>query len=158
MGSPKTGRKTKYDAQLHVPWARSLALSGRTSDEIAQEIGVARSTLYGWMGAHPEFSDAIKYGKARADAEVVLSLYDKACGRAKRVTKRKREVLDPDKGKVTLTEVTEETLPPDTTAMIWWLKNRQPELWRDKPAHDDSDTAVLKAAKELVSSVQSAIE
>ena len=49
-------------------------------------------------------------------------------------------------------------MPPDTTAMIWWLKNRQPELWRDKPAHDDSDTAVLKAAKELVSSVQSAIE
>ena len=70
MSSPKTGRKTKYDEKLHVPWAKSLALSGKTSNEIAQEMGVARSTLYGWMGAHPEFSDAIKYGKARADAEV----------------------------------------------------------------------------------------
>lgn len=158
MSSPKTGRKTKYDEKLHVPWAKSLALSGKTSNEIAQEMGVARSTLYGWMGAHPEFSDAIKYGKARADAEVVNSLYAKACGKAKRVTKRTREVLDPDKGKVTLKEVVEETIPPDTTAMIYWLKNRQPELWRDKPRQDDTDTAVLKAAKELVSSVQSAIE
>ena len=74
------------------------------------------------------------------------------------MTKKKRDVLDSDGRKVTLTEVIEETLPPDTTAMIYWLKNRQPELWRDRPKQDDTDTAVLKAAKELVSSVQSAIE
>ena len=85
-------------------------------------------------------------------------MYAKACGKAKRVTKKKRDVLDSDGRKVTLTEVIEETLPPDTTAMIYWLKNRQPELWRDRPKQDDTDTAVLKAAKELVSSVQSAIE
>ena len=153
----KTGRKTKYDERYHVPWAHSLAMMGKTSDEIAAEPGVARSTIYGWMGAHPEFSDAIKHGKAVADAKVVESLYAKACGEAVRVTKRKRDVLDPNKGKVTLTEVAEEHLPPDTTAMIFWLKNRQPELWRDKPAVDDTDSTVLKAAKELVSGVQSAI-
>ena len=88
---------------------------------------------------------------------VVESLYARACGNAKRVTKKERDVLDSDGRKVTLTEVTEETLPPDTTAMIYWLKNRQPELWRDRPTQDDTDTAVLKAAKELISSVPSAI-
>ena len=67
-------------------------------------------------------------------------------------------MLDPNKGKVTLVEKVEETLAPDTTAMIYWLKNRQPELWRDRPRHDDADTTVLAAAKELVSGVQSAIE
>ncbi len=154
----KTGRKTKYDERYHVPWAHSLAMMGKTSDEIAAELGVARSTLYGWMGAHPEFSDAIKHGKEVADARVVESLYSKATGTAVRITKRKRDVLDPNKEKVTLTEVSEEQLPPDTTAMIFWLKNRQPDMWRDKPLQDDTDTAVLKAAKELVSSVQSAIE
>ena len=89
---------------------------------------------------------------------MVTSLYAKACGKAKRTTVRKREVLDPNKGKVTLVEKVEETLAPDTTAMIYWLKNRQPELWRDRPRHDDADTTVLAAAKELVSGVQSAIE
>lgn len=88
----------------------------------------------------------------------MASLYERACGNAKRVTKKRRDVLDSEGRKVTLTEVTEETLPPDTTAIIYWLKNRQPELWRDRPKQDDTDTAVLKAAKELVSSVQSAIE
>ncbi|WP_302798603.1 hypothetical protein [Senegalimassilia anaerobia] len=88
----------------------------------------------------------------------MTSLYAKACGKAKRTTVRKREVLDPNKGKVTLVEKVEETLAPDTTAMIYWLKNRQPELWRDRPRHDDADTTVLAAAKELVAGVQSAIE
>lgn len=41
--------------------------------------------------------------------------------------------------------------------MIFWLRNRQPEMWSDRPKQDDTDTAVLKAAKELVSGVQSAI-
>ena len=86
------------------------------------------------------------------------SLYARACGLTKRTTKKVREVIDADGNKVKLTELIEETLPPDTTAMIYWLKNRQPELWRDRPKQDDTDTAVLKAAKELVSSVQSAIE
>ncbi len=153
----KTGRKTKYDESYHAPVARCLAMMGKTSDEIAVELGVARSTLYGWMGAHPEFSDAIKRGKAFADAQVVETLYNKATGRLTKTVKRKRDVLDPNKGKVTLTEVTEESIPPDTASMIFWLKNRQPEMWSDRPKQDDTDTAVLKAAKELVSGVQSAI-
>lgn len=137
----KTGRKTKYNMQMHVPWARSLAICGKTSDEIARELGIARSTLYGWMGAHPEFSDAIKNGKARADAEVVESLFNRATGRVMRTIKKKRETLDSAGNKITLMELIQETPPPDTTAMIYWLKNRQPELWRDRPAQavDDSE-------------------
>lgn len=152
------GQPTRYSSEVHVPWAASLARRGCSSAEIAEAFGISERTLYRWQKAHPEFCHALKESKSQADEAVVNSLYAKACGKAKRVTKRTREVLDPDKGKVTLKEVVEETMPPDTTAMIYWLKNRQPELWRDKPRQDDTDTAVLKAAKELVSSVQSAIE
>lgn len=152
------GQPTRYSAEVHVPWGASLSRRGCPSAEIAEAFGISERTLYRWQNAHPEFCQALKESKSQADEAVVASLYAKACGKAKRVTKRTREVLDPDKGKVTLKEVVEETLPPDTTAMIFWLKNRQPELWRDKPKTDDTDTAVLKAAKELVSSVQSAIE
>lgn len=152
------GRPTKYDASVHVPWGRSLAKRGCTDEEMAEAFGVGVRTLYAWKGAHPEFQQALKETKSKADEGVAESLYDRACGRCKRVTKKRREVLDSGGRKVTLTEVVEESMPPDTTAMIYWLKNRQPELWRDRPAHDDTDTAVLKAARELVSSVQSAIE
>lgn len=152
------GKPTGYDATSHVPWGASLARRGCTSGEIAEAFGITERTLYRWQKAHPELCHALKESRSKADEAVVESLYAKACGKAKRVTKKKRDVLDSDGRKVTLTEVIEETLPPDTTAMIYWLKNRQPELWRDRPKQDDTDTAVLKAAKELVSSVQSAIE
>lgn len=38
----------------------------------------------------------------------------------------------------------------DTTAQIFWLKNRRPDQWRDKPAPPDADTDLLKTAKELL--------
>lgn len=152
------GRPTKYDAAVHVPWGRSLAKRGCTDDEIAESFGIGVRTLYAWKGAHPEFQQALKETKSKTDEGVAESLYARACGLTKRTTKKVREVIDADGNKVKLTELIEETLPPDTTAMIYWLKNRQPELWRDRPKQDDTDTAVLKAAKELVSSVQSAIE
>lgn len=152
------GQPTRYSADVHVPWGASLARRGCSDAEIAEAFGVSVRTVYNWKGAHEEFLQAINESKSKADEAVAASLYDKACGKAKRVTKRTREVLDPDKGKVTLKEVVEEVMPPDTTAMIFWLKNRQPQLWRDRPKQDDTDTAVLKAAKELVSSVESAIE
>ena len=152
------GQPTRYDAKAHVPWGASLARRGCSDEEIAEAFGVSVRTVYNWKKAHPEFLQVLNECKGKADEAVVESLYAKACGKVKRVTKKKRDVLDSDGRKVTLTEVIEETLPPDTTAMIYWLKNRQPELWRDRPKQDDTDTAVLKAAKELVSSVQSAIE
>lgn len=141
-----------------MPWGASLARRGCSDEEIAEAFGVSTRTIYNWKKAHPEFLQALNECKGKADEAIVDSLYARALGKAKRTTKKKRDVLDSDGRKVTLTEVIEETLPPDTTAMIYWLKNRQPDLWRDRPKQDDTDTAVLKAAKDLVSSVQSAIE
>lgn len=123
--------------------ARSLAMLGRTDAEIAEALGVGVRTLYSWKGAHQEFRQALKDAKAIADAEVVDSLFAKACGKAKRTVRKKRQVLDSHGNKVELIEETEETPPPDTTAIIYWLKNRQPELWRDvrKDSSNDESTA-----------------
>lgn len=122
---------------------------GRTDAEIAEALGVGVRTLYSWKGAHQEFRQALKDAKAIADAEVVDSLFAKACGKAKRTVRKKRQVLDFKGNKVELIEETEETPPPDTTAIIYWLKNRQPELWRDvrKDSSNDESTAAefLKA-------------
>ena len=57
-------------------------------------------------------------------------------------------MLDAQGNTVKLTEVTEETLPPDTTAMIYWLKNRQPALWRDRPAESGDESAAEEFLKE----------
>lgn len=146
------GAPTSYDPKTHPAWAASLARLGATNAEIAGAMGIGQSTLYSWQSAHPEFMESLKAAKAVADARVEDSLYARATGTSKRTTKRKREVLDSAGRKVTLSEVVEETPAPDVTACIFWLKNRQPELWRDHPeanakaATDDAIKAAIAKA------------
>lgn len=148
QGKHAGGRPSKYSADVHVPWGRSLAKRGCTDEEIAEAFGITVRTLYGWKGAHPEFLHALKESKSKTDEAVAESLFNRACGNCVRETRRRREVLDSEGKKVVLTEVTTEKLPPDTTAMIFWLKNRQPQLWRDKPVEqvdESSADAFLEA-------------
>lgn len=85
-----------------VPRAAELAGQGLTDAEIAAELGIVPSTLWRWFVAYPELRSAVKAAKEAIDRRVERSLF-------------KRAVED-----------------GDTTAHIFWLKNRQPDLWRDK--------------------------
>lgn len=129
----RRGQPTKYDASVHVPWGESLARRGCSNEEIAAAFKITERTLYNWLKAHPEFFQALNESKSKADEAVVNSLYAKATGQCVKKTVKKRQSLDPDGHKVSLVEETVDYLPPDTTAMIYWLKNRQPALWRDRP-------------------------
>lgn len=137
----KFGRPSKYDPKIHVPWGSSLAKMGATSADIAEAFGVSERTVYRWMTDHEEFRQTITEGKCSADARVVESLFNRAVGKAKRMTVTKKERVGRDGEKMILTEKTEEMLPPDSTAAIWWLKNRQPEMWRDRREVDVSANA-----------------
>lgn len=128
------GQPTKYDEKVHVPWAESLARRGCTDDELAEAFGISVRTLYRWKNAHTKFCHALNECRSKADEAVVNSLYMKATGQCVKKTVKKRQSLDPDGHKVSLVEETVDYLPPDTTAMIYWLKNRQPALWRDRPS------------------------
>lgn len=105
--------------------ARELGLSGATDFEAAEELGVSQITLDRWKRRHPEFREALSLGKDIADGKVVASLYHKARG----YTFRSEKIFNND-GVITRAE-TIEHVPPDTTAAIFWLKNRQREAWRD---------------------------
>ena len=83
-------------------------------------------TINAWKSEHVEFVQALKAGKAEADDRVERALYHRAVGYSHEV--EKPMVIDKDVRIVTYTE----RYPPDTTACIFWLKNRNPEEWRDK--------------------------
>ncbi len=111
----KTGRPSKYSA-TNVARAISLAVAGKTDQEIAENLSVSRSTLSLWKKKHPsEFSDALNDAKAVADDQVEQSLYQMAMGH-----------VGPD-GRY---------YPPNVTAQIFWLKNRRRADWRDKIEHE----------------------
>lgn len=125
----KTGRPSAYDSTVHPDQARKLCLLGATDDEMADFFGIAPRTMDDWKARHPEFLRSIKETKELADADVAQRLYERAMGYS-----HKAEKLFQYEGKVVRAKYTEH-FPPDATSMIFWLKNRQPERWRDKIEH-----------------------
>ena len=110
-------------------WARD----GLTGEQIAKNMGICRDTLIQWKKRFPDISDTLKKGKDVVDVEVENSLLKRAKG-CTVVEETQELMINPDTGKrelITTKKVIKE-IPPDTTAQIFWLKNRRPDLWRDK--------------------------
>ena len=118
------GRPSKYDPDRHPIWAEGLAKLGKTDEEISTAFGISRSTLLEWKKSHPELSVALKIGKSEADTAVENSLFKRAMG----YTYEELKIVN-DGERV---EKTVKQVAPDTTAQIFWLKNRKPDEWRDK--------------------------
>lgn len=118
-------------------WARD----GLTDEQIAENIGINRDTLYRWKKEHSDISDALKRGKEVIDRQVENALLKRALGYRYEEVKEKTEG-----GLVTERTVTVKEVVPDTTAQIFWLKNRKPEEWRDKRQIEHSGEVSEKLA------------
>lgn len=116
-------------------WARD----GLTMEQIAECMNVSRSTLNEWVKKYSDISDTLKKSKEVADRRVENSLYERAIGgthEVKKAVKLKETYYDKQGRKCEkehIEHVIEEVYTPgDTTAQIFWLKNRKPEVWKDK--------------------------
>lgn len=119
------GRPPTY-RQDFVDQARKLCELGATDFEVAKFFEVTTTTLYRWRHDHPEFCEALKAGKHALDERVVRSLAHRALGYT-----FESEKIFAHQGRI-LRAKTVEHVPPDTTAMIFWLKNRRPAEFRDR--------------------------
>lgn len=110
-------------------WARD----GLTDEQIAHNMGVAYSTLKNWKNDHVAILAALKRGKEVVDRQVENALLKRALGYTYKETTTEL-CVDKETGysEMKVTKVVEKEVQPDTTAQIFWLKNRKPEQWRDK--------------------------
>ena len=120
-------------------WARD----GLTDEQIAQNMGVAYSTFRTWRDKYSALSAVLKKNKDVADRQVENSLFERALGGTHEVRKtfKVKEKYYDDHGKLCekekLVQATDEVyIPGDTTAQIFWLKNRKPDKWRDKQEYE----------------------
>lgn len=127
----KGGRPSKFKPEF-LEQARKLAALGATDRDAAEFFEVTESTLHLWKHTQPGFSEALKVGKETADARVEQSLYRRALGYS-----HDEVHITVYEGVVTQTPIVKH-YAPDTTAAIFWLKNRQPEFWRDVKAQEIS--------------------
>ena len=95
------GRPTDYDPD-YCGVAEDFLADGYSMTALAGHIGVARSTVFKWVNEHPEFSDAVKRGSAKATL-----WWEKA----------NRQLALTGEG--------------NATSIIFGLKNRASEDWRD---------------------------
>jgi hypothetical protein len=118
-------RPSSYTEEMAAQ-AEALCRLGATDQDLAEFFGVSIRTISRWQTQYEAFCRALKEGKSEADARVERSLYQRAVGYSHDAVK----ILQ-DKGSPVIVPYTEHC-PPDTTACIFWLKNRRPDLWREK--------------------------
>lgn len=120
-------------------WARD----GLIDEQIAENIGIRAGTLYDWKNRFSDISEALKKGKEVVDRQVENALLKRALGYT-------YAEITYEAGVETKRVIKEAV--PDTTAQIFWLKNRKPEIWRDKReiSTDDNDQVIefIKAMRD----------
>ena len=122
-----SGRISIYDEEIHPQRAYDLCSFGATDKDLAERFEVTEQTINNWKHAHPTFFESIKKGKDIFDTKKVEeALFLRATG------------YEHDEDKIFMFEgqeiivPTRKHYPPDATSMIFWLKNRQPQRWRDR--------------------------
>lgn len=120
-------RPTKYD-EVYAAQAKKLCNLGATDQEIADFFNVDVRTVYRWKHDHDEFCQALKGGKEIADERVERSLYQRAIGYEQDEVK----IFMPSGASEPVYAPFRAKIAPDTTAAIFWLKNRRSQDWRDK--------------------------
>lgn len=132
----KRGRKSLYQEE-YANQALKLCLLGATDKELAEFFSVSEQTLNKWKKDFPEFLESLKKGKSIADANVASKLYNRAIGydyeEKHYETKQPKKDVPPE---LIEAKRIKKHVPADTTAAIFWLKNRQPEKWRDRKEVD----------------------
>lgn len=139
MANGEQGRPTKYKPE-YDDQVYKLCLLGHTDIEIASFFEVHVSTINQWKLDYPTFSESLKKGKDIADMDVAVKLLERAKGATvvkQQAIKMKDTQYNSDGKKLSeeerieIVELTQQEAP-DTTALIFWLKNRKSTAWRDK--------------------------
>lgn len=134
------GRPTKYKEEYNEQ-VEKLARLGATDKDLADFFDVTEQTINNWKLARDGFFESLKKGKLLADAKVASALYHRALG-----YEHEEDKIFVDDGQPVIVP-TIKHYPPDTVAGIFWLKNRRPDLWRDKPKDDETNTSIDKLAQ-----------
>lgn len=119
------GRPSKLD-ELNLEQVRKLAVKGWTDKEIADFYDVSEQTVNNWKQRNPQFLESLNIGKDEADRKVERALFERATGYSHPDTH-----ISNFQGQITETPLIKH-YPPDPTSMIFWLKNRKRDDWKDR--------------------------
>lgn len=141
-----TGRPTKYKKE-YAEQAAKLCRLGAIDTDLMDFFNVCEKTINNWKEKYPEFLQSINKEKYYSNDKVKRSLYERALGYSHPDTH-----ISNYQGEITITDIIK-YYPPDTAAAFIWLKNRDPENWRDKQELElsgNQDKPVLVSIAEIM--------
>lgn len=166
MSEPR-GRKPVIDfwiegeGKLMVEgWARD----GLTDRQIAENMGIGMSTFKKWKRTNDVFGASLKKSKNVADRHVENALFKKATGFEYTETTEERVFNKiTNQFEMVVTKKVNKVALPDTTAQIFWLKNRKPAEWRDRREIESTEAidkldSILTGIKEAAKKQQEMTE
>lgn len=121
------GRPLTFNPRVVYPVTSAMLRAGSTVVEVAAQLGVNLSTIYDWRAKYPEFSEILQNSRLEADSAVREAMWKRATGYDVTLT----EVTQDATGKRS-TKLIKKHIPGDSTAQIFWLKNRCPREFRDR--------------------------
>ncbi len=130
MGSSKYQEWLSEEGLLKL---EAFAKQGLTDSEIAKRMGVTVSTLNNYKKQYSKIDEALKNGGEYVDTKIENALIKRAIGYeyTEQVMER---VLNKETGEYefVLTKEMKKEVKPDISAQVFWLKNRRPDIWKDK--------------------------
>jgi hypothetical protein len=129
----KLGRKAKYETLKiadKLDWIQNAISNGNTEKSIVESLGVSIQTWEVWKSQEDKqaLRDAIAQGRELRDRLVENKLFLKATG----YELQEIEELQDDSGAVLQRKIKKKQYAGDTTAQIFWLKNKLPEEFKDR--------------------------
>lgn len=129
--------KGKYQEWLqeeNLILLKAWAMDGLTDEQIAKNIGINRTTLYEWKKKYPDINNALKKGKTIYDVEAEQNLHK--VGQGYYIEEVETYITETNGVQTKRIKKTKKWVPPNVTALIFWLKNRKPDVWMDRKAKE----------------------
>lgn len=127
----KVGRKPKSDYWLTEEGLGRITEwmeSGLSLKQLSQNMGIAYGTLFEWQKDFAELSDTIKKGQMVVTEHIENAMYQAATGYT--YEEETSELMS--NGEMKVVKKVTKSQAPNVAAQIFWLKNKSPELWKDK--------------------------
>lgn len=147
-----TGRPTKYTRDCNRI-ARKVCELGGTDEDIAKALDVSLSTVNLWKLEHNSFSESITKAKLNYDTRVERALFERATGYSHPEVDIRTVSVGNGQSEIVQTPITKH-YPPDPVSMIFWLKNRQPERWKDVNRSEVAMIAKLEVSGSSVKEIE----
>jgi len=111
-------------------WARD----GLTDEEIAKKMGINVATLYRWKDKYCNICEALKKGREPADVILEDTAFERATQwkTVKEITKELKFDRESGETRLMVTKEVEKRVPPDSTLLIFLMKNRMKDKYGDK--------------------------